>query len=96
MGFKAHSNAAFPLVFSRFLSFSLLTFVIYCGRMVSMMDGVEVKEIRDRLNLSREKFARLLGVSFYTVYRWERGQRKPSAMAEILLKRIAEDGEGKV
>jgi len=60
------------------------------------MNGAEVKEIRDRLNVGREKFARLLGVSFYTVYRWEKGQRTPSPMAEILLKRIAGDGEEKV
>ena len=53
------------------------------------MDGVQVREIRDSLKLSREKFAHLLGVSFFTVYRWERGERRPSAMAETLLKQVA-------
>jgi len=56
------------------------------------MNGIEVREIRDNLKLSREKFARLLGVSFFTVYRWERDKAKPSPMAEKLLEGIAKDG----
>jgi len=56
------------------------------------MDGIQVREIRDRLKLSREKFARLLGVSFFTVYRWETGKAKPSSLAEIRLKEISSNG----
>lgn len=49
------------------------------------MDGTQIREIRDRLNLSREQFARKLGISFFTVWRWEKGKSKPSPMAEKLL-----------
>lgn len=57
-----------------------------------IMNGTQVREIRDRLKLSREKFARRLGVSFFTIWRWEKGKTKPSPMAEKLLKEINKDG----
>ncbi|MBD2463655.1 helix-turn-helix transcriptional regulator [Oscillatoria sp. FACHB-1407] len=44
-----------------------------------------VRQLRQDLNLSQEKFAAKLGVSFKTVNRWERGHTLPSPMA---LKRI--------
>ncbi len=42
---------------------------------------MEIKLIRDRLKLSQEAFARLIGVSMQTVNRWENGRFKPSLMA---------------
>lgn len=56
------------------------------------MNGTQVKELREKLSLSREQFARRLGISFFTVWRWENGKQKPSPMAEELLKRIMKDG----
>lgn len=41
------------------------------------MGRTSVKEIRGRLGLSQEQFARLLGVSLQTVRRWESGLTKP-------------------
>ena len=41
------------------------------------MERTRVKEIRGRLGLSQERFARLLGVSLQTVRRWESGLTKP-------------------
>ena len=41
-----------------------------------------IKEIRKRLNLSQEEFAKKLGVSFTSVNRWENGQTKPSKLAQ--------------
>lgn len=41
----------------------------------------QIKEIRKRLNLSQEEFAKKLGVSFTSVNRWENGQTKPSKLA---------------
>lgn len=56
-----------------------------------------VYSLRQHLNLSQEKFAARLGVSFKTVNRWERGHSLPSAMAlkliEELLSSIDEPGE---
>lgn len=41
--------------------------------------------IRNRLELSRPEFARLVGVDTRTVYRWENGESKPSGSAEAVL-----------
>ena len=37
----------------------------------------KVKYVRNQLNLSQEKLASLLGVSFATVNRWETGHSMP-------------------
>lgn len=36
------------------------------------------KELRDKLILTQEEFAKLLGVSFASVNRWENGKFEPS------------------
>lgn len=38
----------------------------------------EIKQIRCKSLLSQEAFAKMLGVSFTTVNRWETGKSKPS------------------
>jgi len=43
---------------------------------------MEIKEIRQRLGLTQEKLAQRLGVSCYTVRRWETGKFKPSPLAQ--------------
>lgn len=43
--------------------------------------GKMIKEVRKKLNLSQEDFARELGVSFTTVNRWENGKTAPSKLA---------------
>ena len=56
-----------------------------------------VRCLRQHLNLSQEKFAAKLGVSFKTVNRWERGHTVPSPMAlkliEALLQSMGEPGK---
>lgn len=42
----------------------------------------KVKEVRKKLNLSQEKLAARLGVSFSTVNRWEKGHSYPSYKAQ--------------
>lgn len=44
-----------------------------------------VRQLRQHLNLSQERFAARLGVSFKTVNRWENGQSTPSPMALKLI-----------
>lgn len=51
------------------------------------------KEIRDRLGLSQEKFAILLGISSSTIKNWEQGRRKPDGPARILLSIAAKHPE---
>ncbi len=44
-----------------------------------------IKEVRRQLLLSQEDLARLLGVSFATINRWENAQVKPSKLARVQL-----------
>jgi len=52
-----------------------------------------VKAIRDRLGVSQEKFAVLLGVSKRTVENWEQGRRHPTGAARSLLRIVEADPE---
>lgn len=40
-----------------------------------------VKELRDTMQLSQEKFADQLGMTFATINRWENGHATPSPLA---------------
>src|SRR5581483_3689796 len=48
------------------------------GIMASMLDPTQLTAIRKKLGLSQEQTARLLGVSFVTVNRWEGGHSSPA------------------
>jgi putative transcriptional regulator len=56
---------------------------------VTKLETINVLEVRQKLNISRPKFAALLGVSQRTVENWEQGRNKPSGAARALL-RVAE------
>jgi len=45
----------------------------------------EIKDMRNKQNLSQEKFADLLGISVITLRMWEQGRRKPRPAANTLL-----------
>ncbi|MCT7969006.1 helix-turn-helix domain-containing protein [Laspinema sp. D1] len=55
-----------------------------------------IKTLRKRMNLSQEKFAARLGVSFQTINRWECGRATPSQMAikliELQLRQMGKQG----
>ena len=59
--------------------------------------GQLVRQLRQQLNLSQEKFAAHLGVSFQAVNRWENGRATPSPMAmqklEHQLKKLGDRGK---
>ena len=46
----------------------------------------DVKEIRDKLQLSQNEFAHMIGVSENTIQNWEQGRRKPEGPAIALLR----------
>ncbi len=48
-------------------------------------DNPDPKQIRERLGLSQNKFAQLLGISTSTLQNWEQGRRKPEGPAKVLL-----------
>jgi putative transcriptional regulator len=56
---------------------------------ITKLESINVLEVRQKLNISRPKFAALLGVSERTVENWEQGRNKPSGTARALL-RVAE------
>ncbi|MDZ8189660.1 MAG: helix-turn-helix domain-containing protein [Nostoc sp. ChiSLP02] len=49
-----------------------------------------IRELRQELNLSQEKFAAKLGVSLRTVNRWENRSAMPSQMALKLIQEMLE------
>lgn len=48
----------------------------------------KVKFVRKSLHLTQEKFAILLGVSFSTVNRWEKGHSLPTYIAQLQFEEI--------
>ncbi|MBC8234040.1 helix-turn-helix domain-containing protein [bacterium] len=58
------------------------------------MNPNEIKILRQQLNLSQEKFATILGVSFATVNRWEKGHNQPCGKALSSLNMIKSVVEG--
>lgn len=57
------------------------------------MTTPDPREIRVRLNLTRDQFATVIGVSKRTVEGWEQGRRKPSGPALALLRVAAKHPE---
>ena len=44
-----------------------------------------ILEIRNRLNASQEDLARMIGISYATVNRWENGHSMPNKAAQLRL-----------
>lgn len=64
------------------------------------MSSKRVKKLRKSLGLSQEGLARLIGVSFQTVNRWENGVSEPSDITSLIinsLEKVVASGEaGKI
>lgn len=52
----------------------------------------DIREIRERLNVSQSVFALLLCVETDTISKWEQGQYSPSGLTLYVLRRIQRDG----
>lgn len=50
----------------------------------------KVKELREALLLTQQEFAKLLGVSFATVNRWENGHHEPTMAQKRQIKALCE------
>jgi len=48
-------------------------------------DNPDPKQIREKLGLSQNKFAKMLGISISTLQNWEQGRREPDGPAKVLL-----------
>ncbi len=57
------------------------------------IEAPDVKQIRERYELSQSEFAALLGVSIKTLQNWEQGRRAPHGSARVLLQVAARHPE---
>ena len=48
----------------------------------------EIKEIRNKYELTQDQFAEMIGISLGTLRNWEQGRRKPEGPAKVLLRII--------
>lgn len=53
------------------------------------MDSKEIRNLRKRLGLTQKELAARVRVDAITVSRWERGEQRPSKLAQRQLKRLA-------
>ena len=60
------------------------------------MKDIDVKIIRKSLNLTQEKFAKLIGVSKNTVLNYEKGKKIPNSKITILYNLMDNDEELKI
>jgi putative transcriptional regulator len=51
-----------------------------------VVNPVEIKKVRARLQVSQREFALLIGVSARTLQNWEQGRRQPEGPAKALLR----------
>lgn len=49
------------------------------------IDGIDVKKIREKLNLSQREFSQMMSISVRTLQNWEQGHREPTGPARVLL-----------
>ena len=57
------------------------------------MTPSEIKRLRTRRGQSQEEFARDVGVSVFSVVRWETGKNRPAQLARRRLLQIAQQGK---
>ena len=55
----------------------------------------KIKDLRETKGLTQTQFAKLVGVSFATVNRWENGQSRPNNLAWKRIVELMESGEGR-
>jgi putative transcriptional regulator len=58
---------------------------------VEIPHDIDVKKIRKKLHLSRQKFADCFGFSIRTLQHWEQGSRHPHGPARVLLLLLQRD-----
>ena len=56
---------------------------------IDYADGI--LKLRAKLNLSQEELAKLLGVSFMSVNRWEKDKYAPTKLVKVMLLQLFEE-----
>lgn len=55
-----------------------------------------IRRLRAKLNISQTELAAILGVSFTSVNRWEKGHHQPTVIAKEKLKQLFKDNNIKM
>jgi DNA-binding transcriptional regulator YiaG len=55
-----------------------------------------IRKLRAKLNISQTELAAILGVSFTSVNRWEKGHHQPTVIAKEKLKQLFKDNNIKM
>jgi len=53
---------------------------------VYQIEPPDIKGVREKLNVSQNEFAIMIGVSVRTLQNWEQGRRRPEGPAKALLR----------
>ena len=61
------------------------------GAIIHDVSPLDVKGIRNQLDMTQEEFAQAVGVKLPTLRHWERGDRKPNGPARVLLNLLARE-----
>ena len=63
------------------------------GAIIHDVSPLDIKDIRQQLDMTQEEFAQAVGVKLSTLRHWERGDRKPNGPARVLLNLLAREPE---
>ncbi len=55
------------------------------------VEDIDLKALREKLNITQRQFAELFAVSLSTIRNWEQGRRRPEGPARVLIKIISKD-----
>ena len=58
---------------------------------LTTVDAVNVKALRERLGLTQNEFSGMIGVSIKTLQNWEQGRREPEGPAKALLRVVEKE-----
>jgi len=56
--------------------------------MPNKLDQHDIKDLRKRAQLTQKEMAEFLGVAEFTIRRWEKGEARPSQLAQRQLQRL--------
>ena len=54
-------------------------------------DAIDIRKLRESVDVSQSQFARMIGVSKGTLQNWEQGRRQPRGPAKALLRVFEKD-----
>ena len=90
---SAHDSAAALLSIGAISKTTMRQFDETClAHVPQALAALEIKQLRERNNVSQPVFARYLNTSASTVKQWEAGDKQPSGMALKLLSIVQKHG----